>query len=482
MLYSLSLLALGAVALAADSATQIGLKQLYKLPMSGNAIMGEIYSGYYKVRSQRSAEEADLFGWFFPSQNDTTTNPVILHLGGCSAEMSIFWEHGPYSINTNGYLENNDYSWNKNASVLYIDQPFGQGFSPMGLGSTHVVNEHEVAGLLYQFLQHFFIQFPKFRELPFFIHGHDKAGHYAPVLGSYILQQNEKPIAEKIFMGKFTEEIGVSGVILGSAWVNPLIQYNTEPYARSNALVNENTNADKVITAMFSDCYEALVLEDFSYAKAICDMIVPTIIGDIAVDAKTGLSYSKYNWKEVCFTNGDFECYNTTRLSTYLNLDSVQMAINANQAITWQACNPWATASLQLDQLRDFSGTIPILLKRRIPVLVYAGMLDLATDWKSSLRMLEAIPWDYQDSFYDLPLKYWYSNKNLVAGHVKMSNGLSFIAVENGGHYLANDLPAVSQDLIQQFTNGVFGAIRKEWTPQQPNVAAKTKTDKKVKA
>jgi len=36
---------------------------------------------------------------------------------------------GPYSINSNGTIDKNEYSWNKRASLLFIEAPKGNGFS-----------------------------------------------------------------------------------------------------------------------------------------------------------------------------------------------------------------------------------------------------------------------------------------------------------------------------------------------------------------
>jgi len=48
---------------------------------------------------------------------------------GCSPLSILFSKMGPYSINSNGTIDKNEYSWNKRASLLFIEAPKGNGFS-----------------------------------------------------------------------------------------------------------------------------------------------------------------------------------------------------------------------------------------------------------------------------------------------------------------------------------------------------------------
>ena len=97
------------------------------------------------------------FYWFFESRSAPATDPVLLWMTGgpgCSSEVALFGENGPCSVNKNGTdTIRNPFSWNSNASVLYIDQPAGTGFS-YGLGLDH--DEKGVAADMYDFLQQFF--------------------------------------------------------------------------------------------------------------------------------------------------------------------------------------------------------------------------------------------------------------------------------------------------------------------------------------
>jgi len=68
--------------------------------------------------------------------------------------------------------------WNTNASIIFIDQPAGTGFSYADEGDVGPFNEMEIADNVYQFLQGFLEQNPKFRAAPFYLTGESYAGTY----------------------------------------------------------------------------------------------------------------------------------------------------------------------------------------------------------------------------------------------------------------------------------------------------------------
>ena len=80
--------------------------------------------------------------------------------------MALFGENGPCKVNADGTdTILNEFSWNRNANLIYIDQPAGTGFS-YGSGFDH--NEKQVADDMYDFLQQFFKAHPEYLNNDFF--------------------------------------------------------------------------------------------------------------------------------------------------------------------------------------------------------------------------------------------------------------------------------------------------------------------------
>ncbi|CAA2989305.1 serine carboxypeptidase-like [Olea europaea subsp. europaea] len=74
------------------------------------------HAGYYQIQHSHAAR---MFYFFFESRN-SKEDPVVIWLTGgpgCSSEMALFYENGPFSIANNLSLEWNAYGWDK---VIFI--------------------------------------------------------------------------------------------------------------------------------------------------------------------------------------------------------------------------------------------------------------------------------------------------------------------------------------------------------------------------
>mmetsp|Transcript_17565 Transcript_17565/g.38420 ORF Transcript_17565/g.38420 Transcript_17565/m.38420 type:complete len:232 (-) Transcript_17565:878-1573(-) len=114
----------------------------------------EQIAGYFRLAEQNK----HYFFWFFESRNDPKNDPVLLWMTGgpgCSSGVALFMENGPCKVNEDGTdTKLNPYSWNRNASIIFIDQPAGTGFSY----GTHDHDEKTVGNDMYLFLTEFFCE------------------------------------------------------------------------------------------------------------------------------------------------------------------------------------------------------------------------------------------------------------------------------------------------------------------------------------
>ena len=64
---------------------------------------------------------------------------------GCSGLLGFGTEHGPFHIDGTGTLTPNQYSWNRIANMLYIEQPAGVGFSYYDIESDKITGDAQAA-------------------------------------------------------------------------------------------------------------------------------------------------------------------------------------------------------------------------------------------------------------------------------------------------------------------------------------------------
>ncbi|KAK6049400.1 serine carboxypeptidase, partial [Cooperia oncophora] len=103
-------------------------QEIKQLPGVNFELTFKHYSGFFQVSDTHL-----LHYWFVESQNDPTSDPLIFWFNGgpgCSSLDGLLNEMGPYVANADGKsLRENPYSWNKMASVVYIESPAGVGYS-----------------------------------------------------------------------------------------------------------------------------------------------------------------------------------------------------------------------------------------------------------------------------------------------------------------------------------------------------------------
>ena len=177
----------------------------------GDLYSGDVYSGYLNT----AIEGNELFYIYTPSQNDPSTDPVILWLNGgpgCSSLFGFFAEVGPVtSDNFASEFKKNPYSWNMKANLVAIEQPAGVGFSktidPKFLWTDDVTAEN----LLYA-VKDFLNEFSELKSLPFYISGESYAGVYIPFLATHILEDTSE------------NKVNLKGVLIG----NGLTDFDTD--------------------------------------------------------------------------------------------------------------------------------------------------------------------------------------------------------------------------------------------------------------
>lgn len=138
----------------------------------------------------------------------------------------LLFELGPCRIADEGRNTTfNEYSWNKNANILFIDQPLSVGYSYADDGSK--VDRSSVAGDdIYAFHQLFFSRFPEYASAKYHMAAESYGGHYAPHAAS-IFHRKNKDLALAPVPGLV--KINLASIILANGLTDPLIQMASVP-------------------------------------------------------------------------------------------------------------------------------------------------------------------------------------------------------------------------------------------------------------
>ncbi|KNC51584.1 serine carboxypeptidase [Thecamonas trahens ATCC 50062] len=386
--------------------------------------------------------DGKLWYWLFDAQKASPTDdstPFVLWLTGgpgCSGSLAALNENGPYSVDSHLKLKSNPYSWNNNANMLYIDQPFGVGFSSSP-PEDYVHNTTEAMGYVVTFLEMFFEQNPQYAKQPFFITGESYGGHYVPELARQILA-NSPALASRL-----------QAMEIGNGMIDPLLQFPMYPaYAKKFDLVSNNVI--KEADNMVADCVALIKAGEVAQAYQTCLPIIGYILENTNID---GHQINPYNRLEPCL-DGSL-CYNFTAPTDWLNEPAVQAALNVDPSIKWATCNFDVNADFT-DWTVSYADGVTAMLEGGKRVYIMAGMLDYICNYLGSQAVALDVPWSGKAAFNAAPMQQWYVGSD-NAGSVQTYKNLNLVFVEGAGHMVPMDQPKNALVFFDHFiTNTAF--------------------------
>lgn len=398
------------------------------------------HAGYYRLPH---SYDARMFYFFFESRN-SKKDPVVIWLTGgpgCSSELAVFYENGPFTIANNMSLMWNDYGWDKASNLIYVDQPTGTGFSYSSDGRDLRHNEKGVSNDLYDFLQAFFTEHPDYARNDFYITGESYAGHYIPAFASRVYQGNK---------AKEGIHINLKGFAIGNGLTDPAIQYKAyTDYALEMGIIKESDY--KRINKIYPACELAIKLCGTSgtisclASYLVCNTIFSSILG---VAGK--INY--YDIRKQCQGN---LCYDFSNMETFLNLKTVRETLGVGD-IDFVSCSPTVYQAMLTDWMRNLEVGIPALIEDGVKLLVYAGEYDLICNWLGNSRWVHAMKWSGQQNFTSSPTVPFVVD-GAEAGLLKSHGPLSFLKVHDAGHMVPMDQPKASLEMLRRWTTQGLG-------------------------
>lgn len=402
------------------------------------------YSGYL----DDNENDKHLFYWFFESRNDPENDPVVLWLNGgpgCSSLTGLFLELGPSRINEKLELVSNPFSWNANASVIFLDQPVNVGYS---YSSSSISNTVAAGKDVYALLTLFFEQFPEYAHQDFHIAGESYAGHYIPVFASEISSHKKT-------------NINLKSVLIGNGLTDGLTQYqHYRPMACGDggwpAVLDKQSceamdNSLPRCLSLIQNCYDSESVWSCVPASIYCNNAM------LAPYQRTGQNV--YDVRGKCKDSSNL-CYPELGwISKWLNNKQVMKALGV-EVDGYDSCNFDINRNFlfQGDWMQPFHRLIPGLIEK-FPVLVYAGDADFICNWLGNKAWTEALEYPEHEKYKaaetkDLRLDG--TKKGRKIGDVKSHGNFTFMRIHAAGHMVPLDQPEASLEFFNRW-------LAKEW-------------------
>lgn len=382
---------------------------------------------------------------FFESRNDPKNDPVILWLNGgpgCSSLTGLFLELGPSFINKKLGVDFNPFSWNANASVIFLDQPVNVGYSYSG---SDVSNTVAAGKDVYALMTLFFKQFPEYAHQDFHIAGESYAGHYIPQFATEIMAHKKN-------------NINLKSLLIGNGLTDGLTQYEyyrpmacgqgPYPAVLDASQCQAMDNALPRCQSLIQSCYDSDSIWTCVPAAIYCNSAL------LQPYQQTGQNV--YDIRSKC-TGGSL-CYEAMDwITEYLNSPKAMKALGA-EVSSYASCNMDINRNFLFagDWMKPFHRVVPALLEK-MPILIYAGDADFICNALGNLAWTEALEWPGKKAYNAVKLqslKQISDGKSI--GHVKSSGNLTYMSIKAAGHMVPMDQPEAALDMVNRWISGEF--------------------------
>lgn len=379
------------------------------------------YSGFFTVDPDH---ETNLFFWFFESEQNPETDPILLWLHGgpgVSALMGLFQENGPYYISEDGIHKRN-YSWTSKYNVLYIDSPAGAGFSYTDSVFGYCRTVEHAARDLYEALTQFFKLFPKFSDNDFYLTGESYAGKYILALASLIHNRTAES----------KTKINLKGLFMGCPFIDPETQLHWGDYFYDFGIIGKKEKEQLV--KLENNVKENIRLKNFMRAWYDMGLITMKM-------RKAGYSVPV----DIRRPNFNFNSYNPS--IEFIQRPEVRNALHVGSR-PFQGRNK-VTFFFVFDMLntaREYF--LQVLDAYR--VLLYSGQYDMLIVHTQFDELISQLNWTCAKKFAQANEKRWYVHGQL-AGYRKSAGNLELVLVRNANHIITKCQPEWVFDLISSF-------------------------------
>eukprot|EP00397_Hematodinium_sp_SG-2012_P032074 GEMP01034115.1.p1 GENE.GEMP01034115.1~~GEMP01034115.1.p1 ORF type:complete len:480 (+),score=63.47 GEMP01034115.1:130-1440(+) len=400
-----------------------------------------IQSGYIKV-----GDGVRYFYFLAPAQSHHETAPLVLWLTGgpgCSSAAALFIENGPYFVHVNLTLSKNDYSWNKIANMLYVDQPAGAGYSysTKNCDAPFCISEQGVDKYLFSFLQGFIVRYPKFKKRAFYITGESYAGHYVSSLAAHIIKL------------KKDLDLDLRGIAMGNAMVDPRVQFMYyHIYAKEHHLVTPEQQVEMeaalpVCLGLMNECQQTKVTLLCVEAFTTCGASQMGVLNDRGInmyDITKSVKRGEAPYGSLM-----------TSMTAYMRLEKVKHFFDVPENENWLMCDmdTYMRVVFGGNFLTSYTNDVNAVLRNNGNVFVYAGANDFACNWDGTEAWVNKFA---GERFAQAPYKQLdgTNDTGIFKQEIHGTSSLTLAKILHAGHMAPADQPALLLNLIDRFLLG----------------------------
>uniref|UniRef100_A0A663LYP1 Carboxypeptidase n=1 Tax=Athene cunicularia TaxID=194338 RepID=A0A663LYP1_ATHCN len=398
--------------------------------------------GYVQVRSK-----AHMFWWLYYANNPTkdfTELPLILWLqggpGASGCGFGNFEEIGPLDKE----MKPRNTTWLQAASILFVDNPVGAGFSYVDDCSLFAKNLTTVVSDMMVFLGEFFTCRTEFQTIPFYIFSESYGGKMAAGIALELQEAVQKGSIKCNFMG----------TALGDSWISPLDSVlSWGPYLYSTSLLDDNGLAE--VTAVAREIMDAINKNQYGLATELWGKAEGVI-----EENTDNVNFYNIMTKEcvLCFSVGLYR-----RHVKNMHKDSLNELMNGPirkklkiipDCVKWGGQSRKVFENMAEDFMKPVIDIVDQLLAANVSVTVYNGQLDLIVDTMGQEAWIRKLKWPNLDQFSQQRWKALYVSPESTetAAFHKAYENFAFFWILKAGHMVPSDQGEMALKMVRMVT------------------------------
>ncbi|KAF6299619.1 serine carboxypeptidase 1 [Rhinolophus ferrumequinum] len=390
-------------------------------------------------------KDAHMFWWLYYATNpckNFSALPLVMWLqggpGGSSTGFGNFEEIGPLDSD----LRPRRTTWLQSASLLFVDNPVGTGFSYVEKDNAYAKDLAMVASDMMVLLTTFFSCHKEFQTIPFYIFSESYGGKMA----AGIALELHKAIQQGTIKCNF------AGVALGDSWISPVDSVlSWGPYLYSMSLLDDqgltevSQVAEQVLDAVNKGLYTTATQ---LWGKA--EMIIEQNTDGVNFyNILTKISPKSAMKSSLEFTQSHL-VHLSQRHLRHLHQDSLNQLMNGpirkKLGIIPEDCSWGGQANnvflnMEEDFMKPVVSIVDELLDAGVNVTVYNGQLDLIVDTMGQEAWVRKLKWTELPKFNQLKWKPLYGDpeSSETSAFVKSHKNLAFYWILRAGHMVPSD-------------------------------------------
>uniref|UniRef100_A0A8C6L4G3 Carboxypeptidase n=1 Tax=Nothobranchius furzeri TaxID=105023 RepID=A0A8C6L4G3_NOTFU len=396
---------------------------------------------------------AHMFWWLYYAESQAAQYkdlPLVMWLqggpGGSGTGFGNFEEIGPL----NRDLQPRKTSWVQTASLLFVDNPVGTGFSYAERPDGFATDVATVASDMLVLLRHFFTLKSDFQSIPFYIFSESYGGKMAAAISLELT----KAIA------KGSVKCNFAGVALGDSWISPLDSVMTwGPYLYTTSLLDDYGLAD--VNNAAQQVKQAVAKQDFLKATELW-----SVTESVVEQNTNGVNF--YNilksqpltsviifFQSALLARRHIYPLHSQSLSELMNGSVRKKLAIIPQNVTWGGQAEEVFSKMAGDFMKPVVDVVDQLLTAGVNVTVYNGQLDLIVDTMGQEMWVKQLKWEGIPSFNKLrwtPLDDPVS-PGITGAFYKTYKNFAFYWILKAGHMIPSDQGPMALQMLKMIVH-----------------------------